>query len=302
MLRQATWLLRRTNGRAFTKLPRIVGLSDPSLGLLAPAPAGTHTSVVRFGGFIGELVRGPGVSGQDNGSLVLYFHGGGFFSCGLRSHRRLVARISTAADVPVLNVDYRQLPQATLAQSIDDCVHAYHLMLLRGYRADQIVLAGDSAGGYLAFAVALRAAKLGLPVPAGIAALAPWLDLECTHSRVHPNGFTDPYLPVRRVGQILGLLYGNSAPVEPLLEADLSSLPPTLIQVSSIEALLSDAELMTDRLALAGVPVRLQIWQRQVHVFQAIADLVPEGFAAIDQIGRFVADQLAEAAAEAPAA
>ncbi|HZZ52028.1 MAG TPA: alpha/beta hydrolase [Pseudonocardia sp.] len=290
-LRNATWLIRNTSGGPpVHKLLRFAGLSDFSVGLLQPAPAGTTTTPVQFGGFTGELVHGPGVTRDDG--VVLYFHGGAFICCGLRSHRRLVARISAASGLPVLNVDYRQLPAATLAQSIADCVHAYQLALLRGYSADRIVFAGDSAGGYLAFATALRAVQQGLPAPAGIATLSPWLDLECTHSLTHPNGLTDPYLPVRRIGQLLGLLYGNTDPVPPLVDSDLSGLPPTLIQVSSIEALLPDAEIMTDKLAEHQVDVRLQVWEGQVHVFQAFADLVPEGFTAINQIGGFIAAQI----------
>jgi acetyl esterase/lipase len=289
-LRHATWWLRRTRGRN-GRLPLLAALTDPFLGIIQAAPPGTRCSPVQFDGFVGELVTAPGVDRDDG--VILYFHGGAFFCCGLRSHRRLVARISAAAGVPVLNVGYRQLPAATLAQSIADCVHAYRLLLLRGYSAEQVVLAGDSAGGYLAFAVALRAVAEGLPAPAGIAALAPWLDLECIYSLVHPNGMTDPYLPLRRVAQIAPLLYGGGAPLPSLLDdADLSVLPPTLIQAGSVEALLSDAEQMTDRLATAGVPVRLQIWEGQVHVFQAFADLVPEAHTAIGEIGAFVADAL----------
>jgi acetyl esterase/lipase len=288
-LRTATWLLRRTSGGR--NLPRIAALSDPTLGIMQPAPPGTTVKHVQFGGFIGEEVTAAGV--EDRGDRVLYFHGGAFFTCGLRSHRRLVARISAAAGMPVVNVGYRQLPTATLAQSIADCVHAYRLMLLRGHSAERIVLAGDSAGGYLTFAVALKAIAEGLPAPAGLVALAPWLDLDGTYRGSHPNTDNDPYLPMRRVARIIPFLYGGASPLPSLLdEADLSALPPTLIQVGSVEALLSDAEQMTSRLARAGVPVRLQIWENQVHVFQAFADLVPEGHAAIRDIGAFTADAL----------
>jgi acetyl esterase/lipase len=154
------------------------------------------------------------------------------------------------------------------------------------------VFAGDSAGGYLAFAAALRAVAEGLPAPAGIVGLSPWLDLECRHSADYPTADTDPYLPKRRVIELAALVTGGAAPLAPILDADLSGLPPALIQVGSVELLCSDAEQMTQRLAEAGVPVRLQVWQRQVHVFQAFADLVPEAHAAITEIGGFVSSAL----------
>ncbi|WP_051343418.1 alpha/beta hydrolase [Pseudonocardia spinosispora] len=299
VLRQVTWLIRRFEGRPEAGLPRIAYLSDFYLGLMQPAPSGTQLTPVPFDGFDAELVRAPRATGE---GVVLYFHGGAFFCCGLRSHRRMVARISAACGMPVLNVGYRQLPTATLTQSVQDCLDAYRMLLDSGYSSDQVVFAGDSAGGYLAFAVALRAVAEGLPAPAGITAIAPWVDLECQFSLGHPNGLTDPYLPIRQIRRLIPLLYGGpTSPVASLLDVDLSALPPTLIQVGSVEALLSDAELMTDRLARDRVPVTLQIWQRQVHVFQAFADLVPEGHAAIREIGAFVRGVITPAEKEAAA-
>lgn len=299
ILRRATWLLRRLECRADAGLPRLAYLSDFYLGLMQPAPPGTRLVDVPFDGFDAELVRAPNAT-EDG--VVLYFHGGAFFCCGLRSHRRMVSRISAASGMPVLNVGYRQLPTATLTQSVQDCLDAYRMLLDSGYSGDQVVFAGDSAGGYLAFAVALRAEAEGLPMPAGITAIAPWVDLECEHSLAHPNGLTDPYLPIRQIARLIPLLYGGlTPPVDSLLDADLSGLPPTLIQVGSVEALLSDAELMTDRLARARVPVRLQIWQRQVHVFQALADLIPEGHAAIREIGDFMRSVVSSASSEVAA-
>ena len=285
-------LLYRTLRQLMNRMrltPRVLRLTYlvDYLGVLLPAPRGSRVRKVAFHDFRAELVTGRGVRGSD--STVLYFHGGGFFSCGLRSHRRLVARISRAAGVPVLSVAYRQLPEVNLAVTVADCLTAYRLLLSRGYQGHQVMFAGDSAGGYLTFAVALRAIAAGLPAPGGIVALSPWLDLDCTHSSVHPNSAGDPYIPVHRIADLAALLRGaDSDPLESLLDADLSALPPVLIQVGSIEVLLSDAELMTAALAAAGVPVRLQIWQRQVHVFQAFADVVAEGHLAIDEIGRFV--------------
>lgn len=287
LLRRVVWPVL-SRGRISPALLRVAHLSDYA-GLLLPAPRGTRRQPVPFELFDAELVLGAGVGGAATGGrVVLYFHGGGFFSCGMRTHRRLVARISAAAAAPVLQVAYRQLPIATLDESMQDCLDAYRLLLERGYDGSKVVFAGDSAGGYLAYAVALAAIAEGLPAPAGIAALSPWLDLECTHSLEHVNAATDPYVPVNQLFHIGKLLPGGRDPLEALLDADLSALPPSLIQVGSVEVLRCDAELMAERLAKAGVPIRLQIWERQVHVFQAFADAVPEGHAAIAEIGAFV--------------
>lgn len=260
------------------------------LGVLLPLPKGATTRRHRFGDVDGELVTGADVS--EGSAMVLYFHGGGFISCGLRTHRRLVSRISTAAGAPVLHVDYRQLPQASLAQTVDDCMTVYLDLLDAGHRPDRIVLAGDSAGGYLAFAVAHRALADGLPVPAGIAALSPWIDLTCGRSTAHLNARADSYVPVKKLAQIGRLLAPTDDPLLGMLDADLTGMPPTLIQVGSNEVLRCDAELMAERLRASGVNCELQIWDRQVHVFQAAADVLPEGRAAITDIGLFLHDRL----------
>lgn len=296
LLRQTVWPLLNA-GRLSPTLLRYAFLSDYA-GVFLPPPRGTRVHRVRFDGYRGELVNGPGVHGRTE-RAVLYFHGGGFIGCGLRTHRRMVARISGASQAQLLNVAYRQLPAARLSQSVEDCLAGYRLLLELGYPGDKVVFGGDSAGGYLAFAVALRAIAEGLPTPGGIIALSPWLDLECAHSLKHPNGPTDPYVPIARLAELAKLVAdgrkSGGDPLESLLDTDLSALPPVLIQVGSVEVLRSDAELMAGRLADAGVPIRLQIWERQVHVFQAFADLVPEGRAALADLGGFIRETTAAA-------
>lgn len=257
------------------------------VGNLLRLPTGAHAQHRAYGEFDAELVTGTGVS-TSRDAVVLYFHGGAFLSCGLRTHRRLVSRISTASEVPVLQVNYRQLPAAKLSHTISDCVQVYRALLDDGYDPTGIVLAGDSAGGYLAFATALRAIADGLPGPAGVAALSPWLDLRCEHSAGHHNARGDAYLPVKQLAKIAGLLGDGTDPLPSVLDADLSAMPPVLIQVGSTEVLRSDADLMAARLTEAGVHCALQIWDRQIHVFQAAADVVPEGRTAIEDIGAFV--------------
>ena len=272
-------------------LLRLGFLVDYFGALLAP-PRGTSRHRVDFDGYSGELLFGPGV-GRETERAVLYFHGGGFFSCGLRTHRRMLAKLSRSADALVLHVAYRQLPKVKLRRTIDDCIAGYQLLLATGYPPEKIVFGGDSAGGYLVFGVALRARELGLPMPAGIMALSPAIDLDGLYHRDHPNFRTDPYIPAQALPRLAALL-ADEDPLEPLLTVDLSGLPPTLIQVGSLEVLLSDAELMTARLDQAGVPTRLQIWDAQVHVFQAFSDIVAEGNAAIDELGEFVLIRTAE--------
>ncbi|MFC4906641.1 alpha/beta hydrolase [Actinomadura gamaensis] len=268
---------------------------DLAAPLALPAPRWADVEPVPFDGFRAEWVRAPGAPSD---RAVLYFHGGGFFSCGLRTHRRMIARIAAASGAPVLSVAYRQLPEAPLAVSVEDCVQAYRWLLDQGFAADKIVVAGDSAGGFLTFAATMRAIAEGLPRPAALVALAPLTDLDHTAKVEHANARLDAYLPARRVRRLAALLTeGVPDPAVSPVNGELAALPPTLIQVSSSEMLLPDAELMAERLTAAGVPCRLQVWENQVHVFQVFADLVPEGLAALHEVGAFVREHTTPRAA-----
>ncbi|MEU8803804.1 alpha/beta hydrolase [Spirillospora sp. NPDC048819] len=296
-------LMRRFVRPLVARLPwtpftlRFAPLLDLGAALLVP-PRGTKVTKVTGIGCAAEWVRGRGVP-ADSRKAILYFHGGGFVSCGLRTHRRMIARISQAAGMPVLSVAYRMQPKVTIRTSIGDCVDAYRRLLDEGYEADGIVIGGDSAGGYLAFMAPLYALRDGLPRPAGIVALSPLTELDITNKIAHANAALDPFIPAPRLWDMVHACFPDADLTDPWLcpvDADLTGLPPTLIQAGSIEVLRADAELMAERLGAADVPCTLQIWEGQAHVFQVFADISREGFAAIREIGGFARRATAEPA------
>ncbi|OLT34354.1 hypothetical protein BJF79_07205 [Actinomadura sp. CNU-125] len=265
---------------------------DPLCAVMV-TPPGTRRAAVRFDGFGAEWVLGPGVSAaHGQGRVILYLHGGGFVVGGLRTHRRMVARLSAASGAPALSVAYRQLPGTTLLESIADCAAAYEFLLDEGYRAEEIVIAGDSAGGFLTFATALQAVLDGLPAPGGLVAMSPVTNLDHTDKLAHANLLLDPYIPGALLPELTPMLLGGLV-LEPLhspVNGALAAMPPTLIHVGSTEVLLVDAELMARRLSDAGVPVNLVVWDRQPHVFQIFADFCREGLRSIEEMGAFVRD------------
>lgn len=287
-------LMRRTLRPIIARLPwtplalRMAGLLDYA-GVLIVRPRGARTVKVTALDCAAEWVYGAGVSPTTR-KVILYFHGGGFVACGLRTHRRMIARISQAAGMPVLSVAYRMPPRVTIDTSIRDCVDAYRWLLDLGYAADDIVVGGDSAGGYLAFMAPLYALRDGLPRPAGIVALSPFTDLDIDTKVVHANAAIDPFIPAPRMWDMVRTCFPGADYTDPWLSpvhADLRGLPPTLVQAGSIEVLLADAELLAERLGAADVPCTLQIWEGQMHVFQIFADVSREGLAAIREIGAF---------------
>lgn len=233
------------------------------------------------------------ITGGNDGA-ILYLHGGAFLTCGLNTHRRLVSRISYAAKQPVLNVGYRQMPYEPIAESVADGVDGFRWLLAQGYEAKDITIAGDSAGGYLAFSVARAVLDQELGRPAGVVALSPVLDFDPAGKLAHRNADrcqTFPMQAFTRLNEVsmrMDTRRGIAGRRVDPVNMPLGDLPPTLIHVGSREVLMADAELMANRLVSAGVPCDLQVWEKQVHVFQAAASWVPEARFAIEEIGTFV--------------
>ncbi|MGX9674478.1 alpha/beta hydrolase [Mycobacterium sp. HM-7] len=257
------------------------------------APRGTRRRALRFADFRAEWLWHKAIAGPDDvtGGAILYFHGGGFVTGGLHSHRRIAGRISGAAGIPLLNVDYRQLPAAHITETVADALHAYEHLLRIGFDPNKIVFAGDSAGGGLTFAAALAARERGLPMPGGIAAIAPWADLDPARRLAHPNDRKDAVLSAftLSVPALIGFAAGGDLdPRWSPVNHDFAGLPPVFIQVGSTEVLLADAEQLAQRCRDGAVPCTVQMWDRALHVFQAGADILPDARAAIADMGRTI--------------
>ncbi|ORX05568.1 alpha/beta hydrolase [Mycolicibacillus trivialis] len=253
---------------------------DRCAGLLARRPAGIEA--VRLEHCAAEWLR------PANGSTrraVLYLHGGAFLTCGLNTHRSLVSRLARSADAAVLNVAYRMLPRHPIGDAVGDALAGLRWLRRRGYRDEQIVVAGDSAGGYLAFMVALAAIGADLCHPAGIAAISPLTDIDPARKLAHRNARRCSMFPGRALAVFSHHLQETAlSPVD----ADLSQLPPVTIHASGAELLLADADLMAQRLAASDVSCDLHVWDGQIHDFPLAADVLPEGRRALAHIGDFV--------------
>lgn len=269
---------------------------DRWAGRYGRTPRGTYVKPVRLDGFGAEWVHGPGVPAGPRDRVLLYFHGGGWITCGLNTHRRMISWFSAAAGIPAFSVDYRMIPNVPFEAEVEDCLTAYKWLLDQGVRPDNIVVAGDSAGGYMSFAMPLLARERDLPMPAAIIALSPMVDMDLTAKREHANSKLDPTAPLAMLELMIPVLLSDADPADPRISpvnADLTGLPPVLICAGSTELLYCDAEIMARRLAEAGVPCTLKVWDRQLHVFQMFGSWLPESRAAIAQLGEFARDALA---------
>jgi len=277
-------------------VPFPYGVVDFAARALLPRP-GTIRKTVRLPHATAQLVRAPGVLPADGTRrVVLYMHGGAFLTCGVNSHSRLVNALSRYADAPVLVVNYRLIPKHSIGMAMDDCHDAYRWLRLRGYQPDQIVLAGDSAGGYLALTLAQRLQQVD-EEPAALVAISPLLQLDKAPKQSHPNIKTDAMFSAKAFDALFAVaaraarkhvvdgepeqLYEPLDHVEP-------GLPRTLIHVSGSEVLLHDARAAARALAAAGVPTEVRVWPGQVHDFQLAAPMVPEAERSLRQIGEYI--------------
>ncbi|MCW2754859.1 MAG: putative esterase [Marmoricola sp.] len=260
-------------------------------GLALRPVAGTTYERMDLPNCRAEVLRTPSVEDR----VIVYLHGGAFLVGGRYLHRQLMSRIADATRASVVAVAYRQLPHHPVSDSIADALDAYRYVLESGVPASQVIVMGDSAGGYLTYQVALAAEEAGLPMPAGLVAMSPLIDFDGTAKVTAESAATCAVFPpncfdglsqvvlraARRAGEIEALPQAPS-------NAALKGLPPSLIQASSAEMVYPDAEAMAGALLAAGAEVELQVWDHQVHVFQAAAGVLPEAAQAIEEIAAFV--------------
>jgi acetyl esterase/lipase len=267
------------------------------VGRVLRSVAGTTRRPVSLARCPAETTRPASVRGD---RYVVYMHGGAFLVGGRHLHRQMISRIAASLQSEVVAVDYRKLPQHTIADGIEDCIDAYRFALGRGISPENIAFIGDSAGAYLVFITALFAAQRGLPMPGAIVSMAPLTDFDLQAKIDAPSGSTDVLFSKAFARAFHQFVMRHSPPEDDhrLLDADLGGLPPSLIQVSSTELLSPDAEQLALELTNAGVPHQLQVWRDQVHVFQAAASIVPEAARALRELTEFVESAFARSATQ----
>jgi len=254
---------------------------------LFPVLPDAHCEAAKLGGVPVEWVSVPG-SRED--VAVVYYHGGGYVIGSLDTHRAAVSRIARAAGCRVAMVDYRLAPEHPFPAAVDDGVAAYEGALAEGLAPGRVVLMGDSAGGGLTLATLIALRDKGAPLPAAGVAMSPWVDLELTGASAQPGAVDDP-LVTRETLLRFTSYYAPDRAAEPTASpvgADLSGLPPLLIQVGTLETLLDDAVRLAERARAAGVDVELERCEGLMHVWQLFGDGVPEAVEAIERIGAFV--------------
>jgi epsilon-lactone hydrolase len=244
------------------------------------------------------------VAGIEPRHVVLYFHGGVYVMGDAFLAADLASQVGRRTQARVVSVDYRLAPEHPFPAAVDDALAAYEALLHDGIAPSDIVFAGESAGGGLAVATLVNARDRGLSLPAAAFVMSPYADLTLAGATMETKRELDPLLSPEalqaRVPDYTARQDAALGLISPIF-ADLSGLPPLIIQAGTHEVLLDDAVRLAGRAAAADVEVTLDITPGVPHVFQAYYPMLDEAAAALDRAGQLLSAHLAGAALRAAA-
>ncbi len=256
-----------------------------------PLPGDVRTATGELGGVPVITVDIDGLTGDaTGGGVVLYLHGGAYALGTAQASLGLASDVARRARARAITVDYRLAPEDPYPAALDDAVAAYEAVLTTTDPA-QVVLVGESAGGGLVLATLVALRDRGVPLPCAAAVFSPWADLTLRGTTVETKADVDVAVTASglrtRGAEYVGSSDATIPTISPVF-ADLTGLPPLLIQAGSHEILLDDALRLAAHAATADVAVDLQITPGVPHVFQGFAAILTEGDAALTAAGDFL--------------
>jgi epsilon-lactone hydrolase len=277
-----------------TSKPRPQGWTErrarlDEVGSIWPVAADVKLTDVDLGGVGGEWSMAPG---SDQARVLIYFHGGGYCSGSIRSHRRLVSEAGRAAGIRTLAVGYRLAPEHPFPAAFDDALTAWRFVRRQGIGAARIAVGGDSAGGGLTVALINRLREAGEEQPGCAWLVSPWTDLTMSGATLSSKDAVDPlihkpYLEELADAYLPAAIARKDPRVSPLY-ADLRGFPPTLIQIGSDETLLDDSVRFAAAAGAADVAVTLEIWPHMIHAWPLWNAHLEDGRRALASAGAFM--------------
>jgi len=262
-----------------------------------PLPADVRTAPGDLGGVPVIFID---IVGVEPGGIIFHIHGGGFALGSATGSVGLASSLARKTGMRAVSADYRLAPEHPYPAALQDVTAAYRALAGQAGSAEQIVVSGESAGGNLAIELLIAGKAEGLTMPAAALLLSPMTDLTAAGSSYAGKAHADPAISAQAIRTRAADYLAGTDPADPLVSpifADLSGLPPLLIQAGSHEVLLDDATRLAAKAAADDVAVILDITPGVPHVFQAFAALLDEGDAALNRAARFVQDNAAQKAA-----
>ena len=274
--------------------PRPVGWSQrrqrlDEVGSTWPVAPDVTCEAVDCDGVPGEWSLVPG---SEPSKALLYFHGGGYCSGSITSHRRLVTEAGRAARMRTLAIDYRRAPEHPYPAAHEDAITAWRFLRKQGIAANNIAVGGDSAGGNLTLALIERLRAAGEELPACAWLLSPWTDLTMSGATLQTRDAVDPLIHTAYLTELADAYapppIDRRDPLISPLFAGLAGFPPMLVQVGSAETLLADATRLAEAAGAADVEVRLEIWPHMIHAWPVWNAALADGRRALASAGQFI--------------
>lgn len=234
----------------------------------------------------------------DERRVILYLHGGGYVSGSIVAYLMLCVPMAKTLGTGIFLPEYRLAPEDPFPAALEDALKAYRWLLARGYRAGDIVVAGDSAGGGLSLALVQALREAGEALPAALVCLSPWADLTHSNASHRDNADRELLLDTGMLSLWASYYAAGTDLVNPFVSpvfADYRGFPPLYILVGGDELLLDDARSVAERAAAAGVDVELSVWDELWHVWPILGSLIPESRLAFEAIQRFLRSRFAPA-------
>lgn len=268
------------------------GQIDPPRPKTGPIQETDHEPV-QIGHVPAEWVSQPG---QDSARVIVYFHGGGYSTGSIHSHRDLLARLSIASGTRVLAPEYRRAPEDPYPAQLEDALVVYDWLIEQGIESSRIAFAGESAGAGIALSTMLKLREQGRAMPSAAALLSGWFDLDPRGGSMVRNRKYDfiTRFSVRTMAKRVAPSGDHANPLLSQVHAELHELPPLLIQAGEAEALLDGSLRIAEGAQKRGVKVDLEVWPDMIHAWHTLAPLVAEGRAAIRRTGEFLKQKLTE--------
>ena len=220
----------------------------------------------------------------------MYLHGGGYVFGGYGSHGEIASEMAGLVGGRALLLEYRLAPEHPFPAAFEDALSSYRWLLDKGYKPEDIFLAGDSAGGGLAVSLLLALKKNGLPLPKAVCLFSPWVDLTCAAASIDSNALSDCMLSPGALERFRKHYLGDADPFDerasPIF-GDLSGLPPTYVAVGDEEILLDDSKQLVAKIRSTGGSAELSIWHKMPHVFPILSSVIPEGRLVLKEFASF---------------
>ena len=203
--------------------------------------------------------------------VILYCHGGGYSTGSHIYARTLTTKLAGSTSMDVLSFDYRLAPENPYPAATEDAMKAWDYLMLLGYGARDVIIAGDSAGGNLALSLVLRLKEQERLLPRGLVLMSPWTDLTSSGETHETKAEVDPVLDAEYLKRMITNYAEGCELSDPYISplfGDFSGFPPVYIQAGDNEILLSDSEMLHKKLIQANVSVKLDVFKGMWHVFQ----------------------------------